>query len=123
MDTFCILFRKAPYGTIEAAEGLRHLIAAARMMAARAVLLDDGVYLAKRGQEPGDSGWINLSQTLENALADCGADPSCQLHVYVHEGSLKERNLDPAALVSGVELADDDQVATVIAEARRMLIF
>ncbi len=123
MDTFCILFRKAPYGTIEAAEGLRHLIAAARMMAARAVLLDDGVHLAKRGQEPGDSGWINLSQTLENALADCGADPSCQLHVYVHEGSLNERNLVPAALVPGVELADDDQVATVIAEARRMLIF
>ena len=123
MDSLCILFRKAPYGTIQAAEGLRHLIAAARIMHANAVLLDDGVYLAKRGQEPAESGWVSLSATLEQALVDCRADPSHQLHVYVHEGSLKDRNLDPTNMVSGVELADDDCVATVVAEARRMLIF
>ncbi len=123
MDSLCVLFRKAPYGTIQAAEGLRHLMAAARMMGAGAVLLDDGVYLAKRGQEPGESGWVSLSAVLEQALADCRADPPCQLHVYVHEGSLKDRDLAPTTLVRGVELANDDQVAMVIAEARRMLIF
>ncbi len=123
MDSLCILFRKAPYGTIQAAEGLRHLIAAAGMMAANAVLFDDGVYLAKQGQEPGESGWVSLSGALERALADCRGNPSCQLHVYVHEGSIEDRGLDPAALVSGVELADDDRVAAVIAEARRFLVF
>ncbi len=123
MDSLCILLRKAPYGTIQAAEGLRHLIVAARMMGANAVLLDDGVYLAKRGQEPGDSGWVGLSATLEQALADCRADPSCQLHVYVHEASLKDRHLDPTALVRGVELVDDDRVATVVIGARRTLVF
>ena len=123
MDSICILFRKTPYGTIQVAEGLRHLIAAAGIMAAKAVLLDDGVYLARRGQDPGDSGWVSLSRALEKALAECRADPSCQLHVYVHEGSLKDRNLNLTTLVSGVELADDEQVATVIAEARRMLVF
>jgi len=123
MDTFCVMFRKAPYGTIQAAEGLRHLIAAAGTMVATAVLLDDGVYLARRGQEPGASGWVSLSGALERALVDCRADPSCHLQVYVHEGSLRDRRLDPTTLVPGVELVDDDRVATVIAETRRLLIF
>ncbi len=123
MDALCVMIRKAPYGAIEAAEGLRHLIAAAGTMAASAVLLDDGVYLARRGQDPGDSGWVNLSGALERALTDCRADPSRRLAVYVHEASLQDRSLDPASLIPGVELAGDDRVAAVLADARCLLVF
>ncbi len=121
--TLTIFLAAAPYSGEHASTAMR--LGRAALNAGHRVNIfasADGVYgFAAGGRAKGlpDS----LSGALERALADCRADPSCHLQVYVHEGSLRERRLDPTTLVPGVELADDDRVATVIAEARRLLIF
>lgn len=77
MNSLCIAIRKGPYGMLSAAEGVRHLIGAAQTgMSACAVLVDDGVYLAKQGQDPGGTAWTSLSAVLEQALSpSTGSSP------------------------------------------------
>ena len=65
-----IVIRHGPYGGFQAAEGLRH---ANGSMSLRfrpvVVLVDDGVYLAKAGQNPGQTPWLALGGTLEEIIA------------------------------------------------------
>lgn len=123
MNSLCIAIRKGPYGMLAAAEGVRHLIGAVQTgMSACAVLVDDGVYLAKRGQDPGQTAWTSLSAVLEQALGPrTGASPRARL--YVHRRSAETRGLDPSDLVAGVELVDDAQLAAALASADALLIF
>ena len=75
MDTLCILVHRPPYGRIHAAEAIRHLNgASAYGLKVTAILLGDGVYLAKRSQAPGTTGWTDLSSALHDSLghADAG---------------------------------------------------
>ncbi len=124
MGSLCIVIRKVPYGTLAAAEGVRHLIGAAQAgTAVDAVLVDDGVYLAKRGQDPGGTGWISLAGALGQALAARAAGSSAPAQVYVHRQSAETRGLDLLDLVAGVELVGDAQLATVLASAHALLIF
>lgn len=65
----CILLRSAPYGTMNAAEALRHLNGmVANGLEATAVLVGDGVYLARDGQRAEEARWTSLSQALRQAL-------------------------------------------------------
>jgi len=70
MDELCFVIRRTPYGTVAAAEGVRHLIGAAqRGLSACAVLVDDGVYLGKQGHDPGGTGWTGLSGPLGQVVS------------------------------------------------------
>jgi tRNA 2-thiouridine synthesizing protein D len=124
MDELCIAIRSAPYGTLSAAEGVRHLLGMTDAgLTAWAVLMDDGVYVAKRGQDPRDSGWTNLSGALQQALGRRPAGPSGPVRVYVHGPSAQIRALDPSDLIPGVELVDDSQLATLLASSDALLVF
>lgn len=123
MNSLCIAIRKGPYGVLSAAEGVRHLIGAVQAgMPACAVLVDDGVYLAKQGQNPGGTAWMSLSAALEQALGPrTGSSPRTRL--YVHRLSAETRGLGPSDLVAGVEMVDDAQLAAALASADALLIF
>jgi len=123
MSDLCIVIRTAPYGTLAAAEGVRHMIGAAgEGMSVCAVLVDDGVYLAKQGQDPGGTAWAGLSAVLDQALGPrTGSSPRARL--YVHRSSAETRGLDLSDLVAGVELVDDVQVAAALASATALLVF
>lgn len=122
MDSICVVIRKAPYGSLAAAEGVRHLLGAAGCgMAASAVLVDDGVFLAKHGQDSAGSGWVSLSAALQKALDPAGAGSSPQIRV--HRPSLEQRGITHLELVSGVGLIDDEELAAILAAAERLLIF
>ena len=124
MDSIYVVIRKAPYGSLAAAEGVRHLLGAAGCgMAATAVLVDDGVYLAKHGQDPAGTGWTNLSEVLQKALDPTGAGSSPQVRAYVHRASAQQRGIDHLDLVGGMELIDDDQLAAMLATVEGLLIF
>jgi len=67
-DQFCILIHRPPYGEIHAAEAVRHLNGAtAQGLEATAILVRDGVYVARAGHDPGMTGWTALSPVLEDA--------------------------------------------------------
>lgn len=124
MDSMCIVIRKAPYGSLSAAEGVRHLVgAAAGGMQVTAVLVDDGVYVAKHGHDPDDTGWTSLSVILQQALAQAAASGSPRIYVYVHRPSAQQRGLGSVDFVSGVELVDDSQVTAALGGAEGLLVF
>lgn len=119
--SICILISQAPYGTVGAAEGIRHVNAALKEgFSVVAALIDDGVWVARPGQKPGQSGFTSLSDALSASLR-----PACgpALRVVVHRPSLEERGLTPADLIAGVELVDDAGLAEGITSMQSLLRF
>jgi len=123
----CILVRRAPYGTMNAAEALRHLNGAvANGLEATAILIGDGVYLAREDQRAEEAGWTSLSRALRQALTvrrQQAEDSENQARIYVHRASVERRGLQEAALVPGVELLSDQELARLVGEAEAVLIF
>lgn len=124
MGSLCVVIRNAPYGNIAAAEGVRHLLGgAAAGMPACAVLIDDGVYVARSGQEPAGTGWTSLSEALQQALSPDTRWPSARCRVLVHRPSMLARGIGHLDVIAGVEFADDEELAAVLGSAERLLVF
>ena len=124
MHDLCIVIRRVPYGTLAAAEGVRHLIGATDAgMSVCAVLVDDGVYLAKQDQDPDDTGWRSLWGARGQTLGPRAVDSAAQARVYVHRESADTRGLDHLDLIPGVESIDDVQLAGVLTSADALLVF
>ncbi|HEY3366121.1 MAG TPA: DsrE family protein [Symbiobacteriaceae bacterium] len=118
--SICVLISQAPYGTVHAAEGVRHVNGAlSQGFQAVAVLVDDGVWVARPGQQPGASGFTSLSDALTAALKASGPVP----RVAVHRPSLEARGLTAADLIAGVELVDDAGLTQIITETQFLLRF
>ena len=61
-----IVVRHGPYSGFQAAEALRHANGSMSLgFRPIVVLIDDGVYLAVPGQNPGQSQWLSLGDTFE----------------------------------------------------------
>jgi sulfur relay (sulfurtransferase) DsrF/TusC family protein len=120
-----IIIRHGPYGGFQAAEGLRHTNGAISLgFRPVVVLIDDGVYLAKTGQNQGQSEWLALSETLEEIVArglyEKKDEPA---EFYVEQESLSKRGLDAEDLVEGLEVTDQRRVSHLMATYGRQLIF
>ncbi|MEK6569450.1 MAG: DsrE family protein [candidate division NC10 bacterium] len=117
----CILIRRPPYGSIFAAEGIRHLIGAiANGLTVGTVLVGRGVWVAKAGQDPGETAWTSLCEALSNVLR-VAEGPTPQ--ILVDQDSLIEAGLKVEDLVSGVRVASPETVAELVATARHLIIF
>ena len=127
MDSLCILIRKPPYGTIQAAEGLRHLGGTLSTgLKVTAVLLDDGVYVAKDRQEIGDCGWTSLSDALRKTAGQSRMlreEGKTAPRLYVHGPSLAARGLVASDLVPGLVVIDDPDLASLLAEAAGVMVY
>lgn len=120
-DRLCILVHRPPYGTINAAEAVRHLNGAtAHGLEATAILVGDGVYLARAGQAPGTSGWTALSPVLEEAL---GSSEAGYPHLWVEEASLHARGIGTDSLIPRAAVVDEHAIARVLAEARWVMVY
>jgi len=116
--SLCILVRRPPYGTIHAAEALRHAGGAlGEGLDVAVALVDDGVYLARDGQNVGDTGYTGLSPVLFKLLAK-GA------RVHVHAPSAQARGLlADEHFVPAIELVDDAGLAGLLAEASTVMVY
>lgn len=120
-----IVVRRGPYGSFQAPEGLRHANGAISMgFRPVFVLIDDGVYLAKAGQDPGDSQWLPLAETLEELVArglyEIKESPA---EFYAEKESLAKRGLDENDLVEDIEIIDHSKVSELLASNSLQLIF
>jgi len=89
--------------------GVRHVNGAlTEGFAGVALLIDDGVWLARKGQSAGETRFTSLSDAVTAALQKAGGPVP---RVAVHSPSLHERGLSPEELILGVELVDDAGVA------------
>ena len=125
MKDILIIVRHGPYGGFQAAEALRHANGAVTLgFRPILVLIDDGVYLAKEGQDPGDSAWLPLDATLEEVIArglyEIKDTPG---EFYIDKDSLEKRGMDAEELVEGLELIDSKKVSQLMAEYNLQLIF
>jgi sulfur relay (sulfurtransferase) DsrF/TusC family protein len=120
-----IIVRHGPYTGFQGAEGLRHANGAISLgFRPILVLVDDGVYLAKAEQNPGQSQWLSLSETLEEIIArGLYERKDAPAEFYVEKQSLLKRSLDPEELVEGLELIDHQKVSELMALNRLQLIF
>ncbi len=120
-DQLCILVHRPPYGAINAAEAVRHLNGAtAHGLEATAILLGDGVYVARSGQAPGATGWTALSSALENTL---GHAEEGYPRLWVDEVSLRARGIPAESLISGSTVVGEHAVADAFAKARWVMVY
>ncbi len=125
-ESLCILVRKPPYGTIHAAEALRHAGGALKSsLKVNLVMIDDGVYLAKDWQQSADSGWVNLSDALKRLIAQASllVKNSRQFRVCVQGSALPIRGLSASSLIPGVSLVSDAEMAGLLASADGVMVY
>lgn len=115
MASLVVLVRTAPFGHLEAAEGVRHLSAHSVLGFERTagVFCDDGVWALRAGQQPA-GGFISLAAPLEEVAA--GGVP-----LYAERASLERRNLQAKDLIDGVTVLDS--VEELLADADAVLVF
>jgi sulfur relay (sulfurtransferase) DsrF/TusC family protein len=120
-----IVVRHGPYGGFQAAEGLHHANGCMSLgFRPIVILVDDGVYLAKAGQNPGQSQWLALGGTLEEIIArGLYEKKDAPAEFYVENESLVKRGLDSEELVEDLELIDHQKVSELMALNRLQLIF
>jgi sulfur relay (sulfurtransferase) DsrF/TusC family protein len=120
-----IVIRRGPYGGFQAAEGLRHASGAMSLgFRPIVVLVDDGVFLARADQNPGQSQWLSLGGTLEEIIArGLYEKKDAPAEFYVENESLVKRGLDSDELVEDLELIDHQKVSELMAVNCLQLIF
>jgi sulfur relay (sulfurtransferase) DsrF/TusC family protein len=88
------------------------------------VLVDDGVYLAKTDQNPGEDEWLALGETLEEVIArglyERKDEPA---EFYCEKESLGKRGLSKDDVVEDLELIDHQRVSELLAANHHQLIF
>ncbi len=114
METITIISRRPPYGSINAAEAVRHALGAGDDFKAILVLIDSGVYLAVMGQDMGSTGFSNLEEAL--GLVE-------DLEISVDRSSLESRGLGEKDLIDGVKVIDSDVIIDIIKKSHSTIIF
>lgn len=114
-DSLCLIIRKAPFGTLHAAEGIR--LANGKIAhggGLTIVLVDDGVYVAKKCQRAEESGWTSLSDEVARLAK--------RARICVHTGSLKSAGISAESLVDGIAQIDDQELANIIVDSDSTII-
>lgn len=124
--TVCVILRQPPYGSLNAAETIRHLAGAlANGFSAVGLLIDDGVYLARAGHRATE-GWLDLSGSIADLLARPTSRPDQEVGravVAVHGPSLRLRGLAETDLAPGCRVVDDAEAAILIGQAQATLVY
>jgi sulfur relay (sulfurtransferase) DsrF/TusC family protein len=116
MDNLLVILRKAPYGSVSAAEAVRHAGGAGSAdYTSILYLIDSGVYTAKKNQDAGATGFTGLGESIELL--------SGEMEIYAHQESLKECGLKEDDLVEGVKIDDGEYLKQAIRDAKSVMIF
>lgn len=116
MANLLVILRKPPYGTVNAAEAVRHAGGAGGFdYKATLYLIDSGVYTAKKDQDAGSSGFTGLGESLELL--------SGEMEIYVNTDSLAAYNIKEQDLVEGVKVDSGEILKQSIRDAQSIMIF
>ena len=117
-NSLAILIRRPPYRQIHAAEAVRHMGGAlGEGIQTTVLLVDDGVYVARDGQNVGDTGYTSLVEPLAKGIAK-GA------RVLAHTPSAQARGLlNESHLIVGVDCIDDAGMARLLAESEMVMVY
>lgn len=118
MKKVLLLMRRAPYGSVYTAEGLRSVMGLAVFeLDVALAFLGDGVYVLLRDQDPTALDMKPLGEAFAG-LGEFGVT-----RFYVHAPSLAERGLTPSDLVLPAQALDDAGLQQLLAEQDAVLPF
>ncbi|MHB1131551.1 MAG: DsrE family protein [Chloroflexota bacterium] len=122
-----IVVRRAPFGTINASEAVRHAAGGVTFgLATALILVEDGVEVARAVQRGERIGFTSLAAPLGQYTKQEGsaADGSpLRGRVVAHGPALALRGLKPSDLVDGVEIVDDEGLARLLGECDAVLTY
>jgi sulfur relay (sulfurtransferase) DsrF/TusC family protein len=117
MGSISIVLRKAPYGTTDAAEAIRHALGGAtEEMEVQLILLDGGVNAARKGQDTASTGFVNIGE----GIGDC---IDMDVVVSADRESVMEAGLEQSDLVDGVKIVSSSEIAALIKATDTTMIF
>jgi len=114
MDRIPIISRKPPYGLINAAEAVRHTLGAADDFSATLLLIDNGIYLAKKGQDMAETGFSNLEEALSLGEG---------VEICIDRDSMLSRGLKEEDLIDGAKVIGSEDITDIIKKSHSTMIF
>ena len=113
-----VLMRKAPYGSVYTAEGLRTLMGIGVFeMDISVVFMDDGVYALVKNQDPAKLDMKPLGDAFP-MLGEMGVK-----RFFVHDQSLAERGLTVDDLVLPATVVGSAEISQVLQDSTKVLPF
>jgi len=117
MSKVAMILRKPPYGDINAAEALRHVMGGIDAeLDISLILIDGGVLLAKKGQDQSGSGFTNLGKTLQVCI-------NMETKVHADKSSINEQHLELTDIVDGVKIVNSSEIAEIMKATETTIIF
>lgn len=122
-----VVVRRPPYGTIDAAEAIRHAGGGLSFgVPTTLLLMEDGVFMARREQHPEAAGYLSLSRALEEYLTRRGQGKSgaeIAGRLMVHGPSARERGLGSEDFVAGAKVVEESEAAHILADGGWTLVY
>ena len=117
MGIITIVLRKSPYGTVDAAEAVRHALGGiTEDIETHLVLVDGGVNSARRGQDLASTGYASIEEGIRDCI-DMG------ITVSVDKESVAVSGMGPQDLVEGVNILSGSEIVGLIKKADTTMIF
>ncbi len=117
MGSIIIILRRPPYGSVDAAEAIRHAMGGVvEEMETRLILVDGGVNAARRGQETASTGYVSLEEGVRDCI-DMGVTVSAD------KESLTVIGMEPKDIIDRVTILNGPEIAAILKSADTTMIF
>ncbi len=117
MSTISIILRKAPYGSVDAPEAIRHALGGINDdVSVNLVFVGTGVNAARRNQDISGTNYLSV----EDGLRDC---IEMGVAVFAEAKSLDEQRISDTDLIEGVQRAGFDKIGEVLKASGTVMIF
>ncbi len=117
MHSLCVILRKSPYGSVDAAEAIRHALGGVtEEVEVKLLLVDGGVNAARKGQDTGSTAYASVEEGIRDCI-DMGAE------VFADALSLKLNTLSPDDVMDGVKIVDSLAISVIIRKSSQVMIF
>lgn len=117
MGIISIILRRPPYGSVDAAEAIRHALGGlTNDMTVNLVLVDGGVNAARVSQDTAGTSYLSVEEGVRDCLG-------MEATVYAEAGSLLTEHISDIELAEGVIKASSEEIATVLMKSDTVMIF
>ena len=117
MTTMSIILRKAPYGSVDAPEAIRHALGGVNDdIAVNLIFMGSGVNAARRNQDISGTDYLSV----EDGIRDC---IDMGVTVFAEGMALDDEHISETDLIEGVQRADLAKVGEVLNTSGTIMIF
>lgn len=117
MTTISIILRKAPYGSVDAPEAIRHALGGVNDdISVNLIFMGSGVNAARRSQDISGTDYLSV----EDGIVDC---IDMGVAAFAEGKSLDDEHVSETDLIEGVQRADFVKIGEVLNTSGTVMIF